>query len=238
MDGKNSVLIFIDEPHGQRTPIDYFFRSLAASGHADPVAIVLSGGGTDGSVGIKEVKEVGGLVMVQLPEDAEYESMPRAALTTGLVDVVLPASQLASKLADYIQHRPQLPHDPGQLSEAETETLQRILAQVRARTGHDFSQYKQSTILRRIERRMQLNGYINLVTYLAFLRGNSVESQAVFNDILIGVTNFFRDRESWKALEALQAECEFEWRRDSRLVDWLRHRRRSIWARHTIARRS
>ena len=190
-----------DEPHGRRTPIDHFFRSLAASGHADPVAIVLSGGGTDGSVGIKDVKEVGGLIMVQQPEDAEYDSMPRAALTTGLVDVVLPAAQLASKLADYIQHRPQLPHDSGQLSEAETETLQRILAQVHARTGQDFSQYKRSTIMRRIERRMQLNGFITLEAYLAYLRGNSAEAQAVFNDILIGVTNFFRDRESWKALE-------------------------------------
>ena len=190
-----------EEPHGKRTPIDYFFRSLAASGHTDPIAIILSGGGTDGSVGIKDIKEVGGLVMVQQPEDAEYDSMPRAALTTGLVDIILPAPDLAKKLADYIQHQPQLPHDPGQLTEAEAETLQRILAQVHARTGHDFSQYKLSTILRRIERRMQLNGFTNLDAYLAYLRGNASEAQAMFNDILIGVTNFFRDRDSWLALQ-------------------------------------
>ena len=190
-----------DEPHGRRTPIDHFFRSMASSGHADPIAIILSGGGTDGSVGIKDIKEVGGLVLVQQPEDAEYDSMPRAALGTGLVDVILPASELARKLADYIQHRPQLPHDPGQLSESEVETLQRILAQVHARTGHDFSQYKRSTILRRIERRMQLNGFVTLDAYLAYLRGNASEAQAMFNDILIGVTNFFRDRESWLALQ-------------------------------------
>src|SRR5512133_3635143 len=108
-----------DEPHGRRTPIDLFLRSMAASGHPDPVAIILSGGGTDGSVGVKAIKEVGGLIMVQPPDDAEYDSMPRAALTTGLVDVVLPAAQLAEKLVDYIQHHPMLPHDPGQLSEAE-----------------------------------------------------------------------------------------------------------------------
>src|SRR5215217_4254587 len=115
-----------DEPHGHRTPIDHFFRSMAASGHADPIAIILSGGGTDGAVGIKDIKEVGGVVMVQQPEDAEYDSMPRAALTTGLVDIILPAAELARKLAQFVQHRPQLPHDAGQLSEPEAETLQRI----------------------------------------------------------------------------------------------------------------
>lgn len=190
-----------EEPHGQRTPIDLFFRSLAASGHADPIAIVLSGSGTDGAVGVKDVKEVGGLIMVQQPEDAEYESMPRAILSTGLVDVVLPAAQLAQKLAHYVQHRPRLPHDPGQLSETDAETLQNILSHVHGRTGHDFSQYKLSTILRRVERRMQLNGFDSLKAYLAYLRANPNEAQAMFNDILIGVTNFFRDRKSWEALQ-------------------------------------
>lgn len=190
-----------DEPHGRRTPIDHFFRSMAASGHSDPVAIILSGGGTDGSVGVKAVKEVGGLIMVQQPEDAEYDSMPRAALTTGLVDVVLPAVRLAQKLTDYVQHHPQLPHDPGQLSDTEIETLQQILAQVHARTRHDFTQYKRSTILRRVERRMQLNGLVTLGAYLNYLRNNGDEAQAMFNDILIGVTNFFRDRDSWTALQ-------------------------------------
>ena len=190
------------EPHGHRTPIDHFFRSMAASGHSDPIAIILSGGGTDGSVGIKDVKEVGGMIMVQQPEDAEYDSMPRAALSTGLVDLILPAGALAERLAEYDQHRPKLPHDPRKLSESEVETLQRILAQVHARTGHDFSQYKQSTILRRIERRMQLNGFSTLEAYLDFLRDNNNEAHAMFNDILIGVTNFFRDRESWEALQS------------------------------------
>jgi two-component system CheB/CheR fusion protein len=152
-------------------------------------------------VGIKDVKEVGGMIMVQQPEDAEYDSMPRAALSTGLVDVVLPAADLAEKLAEFAQHEPKLPHDPGHLSEADVESLQRILAQVHARTGHDFSQYKRSTILRRVERRMQLNGFGTLEAYLAFLRGNPNESQAMFNDILIGVTNFFRDRDSWLAIK-------------------------------------
>jgi two-component system CheB/CheR fusion protein len=188
------------EPHGRRTPIDHFFRSLA-SGHSESIAVILSGGGTDGSVGLKDIKEQGGLILVQHPDDAEYDSMPRAAIGTGLADVVLPASQLGEKLADYVRHLPQLPHDPGQLSEQELETLQRILAQVHARTGHDFNQYKRSTILRRVERRMQLNGFTTLESYLNHLRHNATEAQAMFNDILIGVTNFFRDRESWSALQ-------------------------------------
>jgi two-component system, chemotaxis family, CheB/CheR fusion protein len=188
------------EPRGKRTPIDGFFRSLASE-TGEPIAIILSGGGTDGSVGVKDVKEVGGLIMVQQPEDAEYDSMPRAALSTGLADVVLPAAQLAVKLSEYGRHRPKLPPDAGQLSEADIETLQRILAQVHARTGHDFSQYKRSTVLRRIERRMQLNGLGTLDTYLSYLRSHPNEAHALFNDILIGVTNFFRDRASWEALE-------------------------------------
>jgi two-component system, chemotaxis family, CheB/CheR fusion protein len=188
------------EPRGKRSPIDYFFRSLASE-HREAIAIILSGGGTDGSVGIKDIKEQGGVIMVQHPGDAEYDSMPRAAIDTGLADVVLPASQLAEKLAEFIQHRPQLPHDPGQLTEQEAETLQRILAQVHARTGHDFNQYKRTTILRRVERRMQLNEFKTLDGYLNYLRHHASEAQAMFNDILIGVTNFFRDRDSWLALE-------------------------------------
>jgi two-component system CheB/CheR fusion protein len=190
-----------DEPHGRRTPIDHFFRSMAASGHPDLIAVILSGGGTDGAVGVKDVKEVGGLIMVQHPDDAEYDSMPRATMSTGLVDVILPASQLASKLVEYIQHRPKLPNDPGQLTDPEMEILQSIIAQVHARTGHDFSQYKRSTILRRVERRMRLNGFITLEAYLSFLHGSANEAQAMFNDILIGVTNFFRDHDSWEALK-------------------------------------
>ena len=188
------------EPHGKRTPVDHFFRSLAR-GHSESIAVILSGGGTDGSVGVKDIKEQGGLILVQHPDDAEYDSMPRAAIGTGLADVILPASQLAEKLTGYVRHQSQLPHDPGQLSEQEAQTLQRILAQVHARTGHDFNQYKRSTILRRVERRMHLNDFTTLEAYLDYLRHNPNEATAMFNDILIGVTNFFRDRDSWMMLE-------------------------------------
>lgn len=188
-----------DEKRGQRTPIDHFFRSLAQD-HHESVAIILSGGGTDGAVGIKAIKEQGGLLMVQDPEEAEFDSMPRAAIATGLADVVLGVQDLAQKLVEYTRQTPQVPLDPAQLTGAEMETLHRILAQVHARTGHDFTQYKRTTILRRIQRRMQLHGQSSLDEYMEFLRRTPTESTAIFNDILIGVTSFFRDRESWDIL--------------------------------------
>ncbi|HKY54147.1 MAG TPA: chemotaxis protein CheB [Anaerolineales bacterium] len=188
-----------DEPRGHRTPIDQFFRTLAKQKHHS-IAIILSGGGTDGAVGIKDIKEEGGLLMVQHPDQAEYDSMPIAAINTGLADVVLPVEELAQKLADYVQQIPEVPEDAEHLSEQDQETIQRILAQVHARTGHDFSQYKRSTLLRRIQRRMQLNGFGTLDTYLNYLRSNATEAVSMFNDLLIGVTNFFRDNAPWEAL--------------------------------------
>jgi two-component system CheB/CheR fusion protein len=188
-----------NERRGSRTPIDHFFRSLAQVHHG-AIAIVLSGGGTDGAVGIKAIKEEGGLLMVQHPDEAEYDSMPRAAIATGLVDVVLGVRDLAQKLIDYVSYTPQVPNDPEGLTKGQQETIQRILAQVQVRTGHDFSQYKRSTILRRVKRRMQLTGHETLESYLTYLRHNAIEVGSMFNDILIGVTNFFRDPQAWQAL--------------------------------------
>ena len=131
-----------DEPRGGRTPVDHFFRSLAKAGH-NMVGIILSGTGSDGSVGIKAIKEEGGLLMVQSPEEAEFDGMPRAAIGTGIIDVVLPVSELAGTLMKYAKHPGSLPRDPDQLTLPQQETVQRILAQVNARTGHDFRQYKQ-----------------------------------------------------------------------------------------------
>jgi two-component system, chemotaxis family, CheB/CheR fusion protein len=187
------------ERRGSRTPIDHFFRSLARIHHG-AIAIILSGGGTDGAVGIKAIKEEGGLLMAQHPDEAEYDSMPRAAIATGLVDVVLGVRDLAHKLMDFIRYAPQVPSDPEALTKGQQETIQRILAQVNIRTGHDFSQYKRSTILRRIRRRMQLTGHETLESYHAYMHHNALEAGSMFNDILIGVTNFFRDPQSWQAV--------------------------------------
>jgi two-component system, chemotaxis family, CheB/CheR fusion protein len=187
------------EPRGQRMPIDQFFRSLAAA-HREAAAIILSGGGTDGSVGVKAIKEEGGLLLVQDPDEAEYDSMPRAAIATGLADMVLPVAELAAKLAAYRRNGVHVPRDPQALTESELETVYRILTQVQAHTGHDFSQYKQTTILRRIQRRLMLHGFVSLEPYLDYLRHEPQEATALFNDLLIGVTNFFRDQDSWQAL--------------------------------------
>ena len=187
------------EPRGQRTPIDSFFRSLAR-GHPNAVGIILSGGGTDGAVGVKAIKEEGGLLMVQHPDEAEYNSMPNAAIATGLADVVLPARELAEKLVTFTRFRPPLPSDADELTEQQLELMRRMIAHVHARTGHDFSQYKRGTLLRRIQRRMQIFGVSTMETYLDTLRQNPDEAMALFNDILISVTSFFRDHESWVTL--------------------------------------
>ena len=188
-----------NEPRGQRAPVDYFFRSLAR-GHPNAIGVIFSGGGTDGAVGVKAIKEEGGLLMVQHPDEAEYNSMPLAAIATGLADVVLPVKKLAEKLVEFTRFTPPLPAEADELTEQQLDLMRRILAHVHTRTGHDFSQYKRSTLLRRIQRRMQLYGASTLETYLETLRQNASEATALFNDILIGVTSFFRDRESWEQL--------------------------------------
>ncbi len=184
------------EPRWQRTPIDLFFRSLAAQ-HADDFAIVLSGAGSDGSVGVKAVKEAGGIILVQDPDEADYASMPRSAIVTGVADFVLPVRQIAKRL-------PELVAAGGvpavRLAESDEETVRRILSHIRVRTGHDFSKYKKSTVLRRIARRMQVQRAPTFAAYLSILRETSEEAQALFTDLLISVTTFFRDATAFKAL--------------------------------------
>ena len=186
-------------PRAGRAPIDVFFRSLAAM-HANPVGILMSGGGSDGALGLRSVKEAGGLVMVQDPDEAAHDSMPNSAIATGVVDLVLPARGLAQRLVEVNRRRIHVPSDPTQLSPEQQDTLQRILTQLNTRTGHDFRAYKQSTVLRRIQRRMQITGYETLEGYLPFLRQSADEGQALLGDLLIGVTNFFRDEESWASV--------------------------------------
>jgi two-component system, chemotaxis family, CheB/CheR fusion protein len=142
-----------DEPRWHRAPIDFFFRSLAAL-HGDDFAVVLSGAGSDGSVGIKAVKEAGGIILVQDPDEAEYGSMPRSAVATGLADFILPLREIAARLPELIRIRRNLPFD--ELTETDGEAMQRILSHLRVRSGHDFSSYKKSTVRRRIARRMQV----------------------------------------------------------------------------------
>ncbi|MEZ4866448.1 MAG: CheR family methyltransferase [Caldilineaceae bacterium] len=187
---------------GHRLQIDTFFRSLATH-HSDGAAIILSGGGSDGAVGIQSIKEGGGLILVQDPAEAEFDSMPRSAIATGLVDVVAPVAELAAQLVAAKRTRAalELPSNPNDLSNAAEQLLIQILTQLRLRTGHDFSGYKRGTILRRISRRMQLVQAPTLGDYIQRLRQSDEEAELLYRDLLIHVTEFFRDREAWETLE-------------------------------------
>jgi two-component system CheB/CheR fusion protein len=185
-----------DEPRGQRAPIDLFLRSLAEQ-HGDGFAIVLTGAGSDGAAGVTAVKEAGGIILVQDPNEAEYASMPRSAIATGAADFILPIKELAERLVMLVRNKE---HAAGTLKETDEEYLRRILAHLQARTGHDFSRYKRSTIVRRISRRMQVSGREQISDYYAFMRDNVEEVQALFADLLISVTAFFRDAQAFESL--------------------------------------
>jgi two-component system CheB/CheR fusion protein len=196
-----------DEPRWRRAPIDIFFRSLAAQ-KGDDFAIVLSGAGSDGSLGIKAIKEAGGIILVQDPEEAEYSSMPSSAAATGLADFVLPVREIAARLPEIIRSRGGIRSEA--LTEADREAMQRILSHLRVRTGHDFSNYKKSTIVRRIARRMQVQRAATMADYFIVLRDSAAEVNALFTDLLISVTTFFRDSAAFEKLAALVIPRLFE----------------------------
>jgi two-component system CheB/CheR fusion protein len=187
------------EPRGHRAPIDLFFRSLAEQ-HGDGFAVILTGAGSDGAIGIKAVKESGGLILVQDPSEAEHDSMPRSAISTGIVDFVLPIEELARRLVELIRDKEIFAaNEPRNFSE---DVLRRILAHVRVRTGHDFAKYKRATVVRRIVRRMQVMRCDDPAEYYNLLRDHPDEATALLGDLLISVTTFFRDPEVFDALKA------------------------------------
>jgi two-component system CheB/CheR fusion protein len=187
----------------RRAAIDVFFRSLAER-HGDGFALVLSGGGSDGALGARAVKEAGGVVLVQDPREAAHQAMPRAVIAAEVADVVLPVRELAARLSELAQHRralePLLRESGVEVAESEEAALRRIFELLRARTSHDFSHYKRPTMLRRIARRMQLTHRSGFDHYLTFLRDAPGEVQSLFDDLLISVTAFFRDPLAWEVL--------------------------------------
>ncbi len=189
-------------PRGHRLPIDFFFRSLAHDQHERAICIVLSGTGGDGTQGVRAVKGEGGMVMAQNPESTEYDGMPRSAIATGLVDYVLPPAEMPPQLMAYVAHafgrtpRPAAPPPPKA-----GDAMKKVFILLRAQTGHDFSQYKQSTINRRVERRLAVHQIDRLDDYVHHLQQTPAEVEALFRDLLIGVTNFFRDPEAFAALK-------------------------------------
>ena len=198
-------------PVGRHVVIDGFFRTLAEAHRDRSVGVVLSGTGSDGSIGIGWLKQNGGVVIAQSPADAEHDGMPLAAIATGHVDIVLPAPDIPQRLLQIWANakRIEMPDaavadlkalEPSSPQAAEA-ALQDIMAMVRKRTGHDFKHYKRATMLRRIERRLQVCGVPTLPSYRDFLASHLDETQALQSDLLIGVTQFFRDRPAFEALE-------------------------------------
>jgi two-component system CheB/CheR fusion protein len=196
--------LYLMEPEaerGLRLPINYFFRSLAQDQGERAICIVLSGTGSDGTLGVKAVKEVGGMTMAQDVSTTQYDGMPRSAVATGLVDFVLPPEEMPEQLLAYISHTLSAEVEPVTLEPTTTESLQQVFVLLRSQTGYDFSYYKQNTIRRSIERRMAINQLERLDDYIRYLQQNTAEVEVLFHELLIGVTNFFRDPEAFKVLE-------------------------------------
>ncbi|RVT87152.1 PAS domain-containing protein [Rhodobacteraceae bacterium CCMM004] len=187
------------QPRGQRRPIDTFFASLATDQTVNAACVVLSGTGADGSEGLRMVKEAGGLTVAQSPSEAKYDGMPNSAVSTGLVDLILSADEMPRNLANYFSaSRGAL----GLGDKIEETFLSRVSDAVRYRTGHDFNNYKPSTVQRRIARRMQVVGLSDRSEYIKHLMTNGDEGHLLFRDLLINVTSFFRDPEAFQALRS------------------------------------
>ncbi|PBB83325.1 CheR family methyltransferase [Mesorhizobium sp. WSM3876] len=202
----------------KRTPIDDFFISLAEDQQNNAAAVILSGTGSDGTIGLRAIKEHGGLTLAQ--ERAEYNGMMRSAVQTGLVDMVLPAEEMAAKLVAYFRYANRFTTDGEHDSRKRdvSEQLSRITTLLRGRTGHDFSGYKDNTILRRIQRRMQVLQIDDPAAFYERLKEEPQQVDLLFQDLLIGVTSLFRDPQAFQALERLVVPKLFENRRPEETI--------------------
>jgi two-component system, chemotaxis family, CheB/CheR fusion protein len=202
----HGVLHLLDPaaPRGLRLPIDFFFRSLADDCGSRSIGVILSGMGSDGTLGLRAIKEKAGAVFVQAPASAKFDGMPRSAIASGLADVVASAEELPARIAAYLQRAPldtkTTRIDPTRDGKTQS-ALEKIYILLRANTGHDFSLYKKSTIQRRVERRMGLHQIDKVAHYVRFLRDNPQEVELLFKELLIGVTRFFRDPPAWEKLK-------------------------------------
>lgn len=219
----NGVLLLSPpaESHGLRLPVDHFFRSLADDQHERAICVILSGNGTDGTLGLKAIKAGFGMAMVQDLKSAKYDGMPRSAIETGLVDYILPPEKMPEQLIKYALHFrkgfPRLLAGP----EAPPASLQKIFLMLRSQTGHDFSQYKKNTICRRIDRRMSVHQIETVDKYLRLLQQKPHEADILFKELLIGVTSFFRDPEAFKVLKQYLLQMMAEKPKDSSFRVWV-----------------
>ena len=187
-------------PRGLRLPIDLFFRSLALDQVERSVGVILSGMGSDGTLGLRAIKEKAGIVLVQDPETAKFDGMPRSAIDAGLADIVAPVEELPAKIIAYLKRAPLIAKAELVLQDKTQSALSKAIILLRAQTGHDFSHYKRNTLYRRIERRMGLHQIDKITAYIRYLQENSQELDLLFKELLIGVTSFFRDPAAWVQL--------------------------------------
>ncbi|MFT3843255.1 MAG: chemotaxis protein CheB [Myxococcaceae bacterium] len=188
------------QPRGLNLPIDFFFRSLAEDQQEHSIGVILSGMGSDGLLGLRAIKEKAGATFVQDVRSAQFSGMPRSVIDAGLADVVDKAEELPKKIIAYRQHLPGMAKSDGSAEDRAQSALEKVFVLLRAHTGNDFSLYKQSTIYRRIERRMGLH-QLDLDRYVRLLRENPREIELLFKELLIGVTSFFRDPAAWESLK-------------------------------------
>lgn len=195
--------LFLFEPieiRGLRLPIDHFFQSLAEDKQEKSIGIVLSGMGSDGSLGLKAIKEKKGILLVQDPLSAKFDGMPQSAINAVAVDIIAPADELPSKLLAYLNRKPGIAPQP-EIDDTSKTNLEKIIILLRSQSGHDFSLYKKNTLFRRIERRMNVHQISKIANYVRFLQENPKELDILFKELLIGVTNFFRDTAVWEKLK-------------------------------------
>ncbi|MFA6619230.1 MAG: chemotaxis protein CheB [Candidatus Neomarinimicrobiota bacterium] len=188
------------ELRGLRLPIDCFFRSLAEDQGEYSIGVLLSGMGSDGSLGLKAIKEQNGIILVQDPLTAKFDGMPQSAINTVNADIIAPANKLAAKLLSLLKFTPAI-IQKDRIDNSSKSNLEKILILLRTQTGHDFSLYKKNTLFRRIERRMNVHHINDIPNYVRYLQENPSELDVLFKELLIGVTNFFRDKKVWEKLK-------------------------------------
>lgn len=197
-------------PRGQRLPIDFFLRSLAMDRRQHAVGVVLSGMGSDGTAGLRAIKENAGLTLAQDPEEAGFSSMPQSGIDAHMVDIVAPAKALPERIIDCLQ-RGATSKEPAEVDDGQSKSgLEQVLVLLRNHNGQDFSHYKKSTLYRRIERRMGIHQIRRIADYVRLLRQNPQELDLLFREFLIGVTSFFRDPSAWESLRDLAFAGIFE----------------------------
>ena len=187
-------------PRGLRLPIDLFLRSLAQDRQQHSIGVILSGMGSDGTLGLRAIKEMAGVALVQDPATAKFDSMPRSAIEAGLADIVAPVEELPEKINAFLNRPLLTARREVALGDKAQSALEKVIVLLRTRVGHDFSLYKRNTLYRRIERRMGIHQISRMVAYVRYLQENSQEVDLLFKELLIGVTSFFRDPGVWEQL--------------------------------------